>query len=79
MNLTEQQIDFFKKERQKHLDELNAISGRAEAVARQYKEQMDEEINAVETINKVLEDAGVVEEEPVEEEPVEEEQVEIVE
>jgi hypothetical protein len=68
MNLTEQQIQFFKKERQKHLDELNAISGRAEAVARQYKEQMDEEINAVETINKVLEDAGVVEEEPVEEE-----------
>lgn len=71
MNLTEQQIDFFKKERQKHLDELNAISGRAEAVARQYKEQMDGEINAVETINKVLEDAGVVEEEPVEEEQVE--------
>lgn len=68
MNLTEQQIEFFKKEKQKHLDELNAISGRAEAVARQYKEQMDEEINAVETINKVLEDAGVVEEEPVEEE-----------
>ena len=68
MNLTEQQIQFFKKERQKHLEELNAISGRAEAVARQYKEQMDEEINAVETINKVLEDAGVVEEEPVEEE-----------
>lgn len=67
MNLTEQQIEFFKKEKQKHLDELNAISGRAEAVARQYKEQMDEEINAVETINKVLEDAGVVEEEPVEE------------
>lgn len=67
MNLTEQQIEFFKKERQKHLDELNAISGRAEATARQYKEQMDEEINAVETINKVLEDAGVVEEEPVEE------------
>lgn len=67
MNLTEQQIEFFKKERQKHLNELNAISGRAEAVARQYKEQMDEEINAVETINKVLEDAGVVEEEPVEE------------
>lgn len=71
MNLTDQQIEFFKKERQKHLDELNAISGRAEAVARQYKEQMDEEINAVETINKVLEDAGVVEEEPVEEEQVE--------
>ena len=68
MNLTEQQIQFFKKERQKHLNELNAISGRAEAVARQYKEQMDGEINAVETINKVLEDAGVVEEEPVEEE-----------
>lgn len=67
MNLTDQQIEFFKKERQKHLDELNAISGRAEAVARQYREQMDEEINAVETINKVLEDAGVVEEEPVEE------------
>lgn len=67
MNLTEQQIEFFKKEKQKHLDELNAISGRAEAVARQYKEQMDEEINAVETINKVLEAAGVVEEEPVEE------------
>ena len=68
MNLTDQQIEFFKKERQKHLDELDAISGRAEAVARQYREQMDEEINAVETINKVLEDAGVVEEEPVEEE-----------
>ena len=68
MNLTEQQIEFFKKERQKHLDELDAIAGRAEAAARQYKEQMDEEINAVETINKVLEDAGVVEEEPVEEE-----------
>ena len=74
MNLTEQQIEFFKKERQKHLDELNAISGRAEAVARQYREQMDEEITAVETINKVLEDAGVVEEEPVEE--VQEETVE---
>ena len=64
MNLTEQQIEFFKKERQKHLDELNAISGRAEAVARQYKEQMDEEINAVETINKVLEENGVELNEP---------------
>lgn len=54
MTLTETQRAFFEAEKQKHVDELNNISARAAAVAKQYEALANAEIEAIENIDCIL-------------------------
>lgn len=54
MALTQKQIAFWEAERQKHIDELNAISAKASEVAKQYEKLVNDEIEAIDNINNLI-------------------------
>ena len=57
--LSQDQIEFFKKEREKHVNALEIISIKAQQMAEQYRSQMAVEEQAIENYNQVLEENGV--------------------
>ena len=62
--LSQDQIEFFKKEREKHVNALEIISIKAQQIAEQYRCQMAVEEQAIENYNQVLEENGAELNEP---------------
>lgn len=62
--LSQEQIEFFKQERMKHVNALEIISIKAQQMAEQYRSQMAVEEQAIENYNQVLEENGVELNEP---------------
>lgn len=62
--LSEEQIAFFKQEREKHVNALEIISIKARQMAEQYRGQMEVEEKAIENYNEILEENGVELNEP---------------
>ncbi len=57
--LSSEQIEFFKQEREKHVNALEIISIKAQQMAEQYRSQMAVEEQAIDKYNQVLEENGV--------------------
>ena len=62
--LSQDQIEFFKKEREKHVNALEIISIKAQQMVEQYRCQMAVEEQAIENYNQVLEENGAELNEP---------------
>lgn len=56
--LSQEQIEFFKQEKIKHVNALEIISIKAQQMAEQYRSQMAVEEQAIENYNQVLEENG---------------------
>ena len=68
--MSENQIEFLRAERQKHIDELSAIDRRVNEIINRYKQAVDIELNAIENIDNIFSenDIPIVPEEDNEEE-----------
>lgn len=62
--LSQEQIEFFKQEREKHVNALEIISIKAQQMAEQYRSQMAVEEQAIDNYNEILEEHGIELNEP---------------
>ena len=62
MRLDEKQIAFLKAEKEKHEKALEAIDEKISAVVRMYDDEKNAEIDAISTLQLVIDEAEVIEE-----------------
>ena len=57
--LSQEIINHFREEKQRHINELNAINDRVKSTLSQYQRAVDEEILAIESIDNMFIENGV--------------------